>query len=57
MRGSKARRKHGNPAGNPTNENYKARERTSLIGATIYQPALEPTPRGLRLIEALDSIQ
>ena len=33
----------------------KARMRTTLIGVTIYQPDLEPSPLGRRLLEALDS--
>jgi hypothetical protein len=31
----------------------KARTRTTLIGVTIYQPDLEPNPRGRKLLEAL----
>ena len=37
-------------------ESKRARTRTSLIGATIYQPDLEPSAKGRRLPEALDSI-
>jgi hypothetical protein len=30
--------------------------RTSLIGVTIYQPDVEPSAKGRRLLDALDSI-
>jgi hypothetical protein len=33
----------------------KARTRTSLIGVTIYQPDLEPSPIGRKLLAALES--
>jgi hypothetical protein len=33
----------------------RARTRTSLIGMTIYQPDLEPSDIGRRLLVALDS--
>jgi hypothetical protein len=33
----------------------KPRTRTSLVGATIYQPDLKPSPVGQRLLEALES--
>jgi hypothetical protein len=32
-----------------------ARTRTSLVGVTIYQPDLKPTPVGRKLLEALES--
>lgn len=32
-----------------------ARTRTSLIGATIYQPDLKPSSVGRKLLEALES--
>jgi hypothetical protein len=32
-----------------------ARTRTSLVGATIYQPDLKPSPVGQKLLEALES--
>jgi hypothetical protein len=34
----------------------KARTRTSLIGVTIYQADLEPSPRGRKLLEALEHV-
>jgi hypothetical protein len=33
-----------------------ARTRTSLIGVTIYQPDVEPSAQGRRLLDALNSI-
>jgi len=32
----------------------KPRTRTSLVGATIYQPDLKPSPAGRKLLEALE---
>lgn len=31
------------------------RTRTSIVGATIYQPDLKPSPVGQKLLEALES--
>jgi hypothetical protein len=53
---SGSRRKRKNHAGNLPHATNKARTRTSLIGMTIYQPDLEPSPRGRKLLEALDSM-
>jgi len=36
-------------------ESNRAQTRTSLIGVTIYQPDVEPSAKGRRLLEALDS--
>jgi hypothetical protein len=33
----------------------KVRTRTSLVGMTIYQPDVEPSPQGRKLLDALDS--
>jgi hypothetical protein len=33
----------------------RARTRTSLIGVTIYQPDVEPSAQGRRLLDALNS--
>lgn len=30
------------------------RTRTSLVGMTIYQPDIEPSPQGRKLLEALE---
>ena len=48
------RLKRKNSAGNSLHAPKRARVRTSIKGATIYQPDLEPSPRGRRLLEALD---
>jgi hypothetical protein len=32
-----------------------ARTRTSLVGMTIYQPDIEPSPQGRKLLDALES--
>jgi hypothetical protein len=36
-------------------ESTRARTRTSLIGVTIYQPDVEPSAQGRRLLDALNS--
>ena len=51
-----SRRMRKNHAGKLPDAANKARTRTSLIGVTIYQPDLEPSPRGRKLLEALDSM-
>jgi hypothetical protein len=33
----------------------KPRTRTSLFGVTIYQPDIEPSPLGRKLLDALES--
>jgi hypothetical protein len=38
-----------------TSVSKRARTRTSLIGMTIYQPDIEPSPLGRKLLNALDS--
>ena len=35
----------------------RAKVRTSIIGATIFEPDLKPSRRGERLLEALDRLQ
>jgi hypothetical protein len=32
----------------------RARTRTSIVGMTIYQPEVEPSPQGRKLLEALE---
>lgn len=51
---AESHRRRKNSAGNPLHAPKRARVRTSLIGVTIYQPDLEPSPRGRRLLEALE---
>jgi hypothetical protein len=48
--------KRKNHAGKLPHAANKARTRTSLIGVTIYQPDVEPSARGRRLLAALESI-
>jgi hypothetical protein len=38
-----------------THASKKPRTRTSLIGVTIYQPDIESSPLGRKLLDALDS--
>jgi len=38
-----------------TRARMKVRTRTPLIGVTIYQPDLEPSTKGRKLLDALDS--
>jgi hypothetical protein len=49
---ARSRKKHSKGVGT---KSKRARTRTSLIGMTIYQPDLEPSAIGRRLLDALDS--
>jgi hypothetical protein len=55
-RSSASRRKRKPHAGNLPHASTEPHTRTSLIGTTIYLPDIEPSPRGRKLLEALDSI-
>jgi hypothetical protein len=35
----------------------RARTRTSIVGMTIYMPDIEPSARGRKLLEALETIE
>jgi hypothetical protein len=48
-----SRRKRETHAGNLPDASTEPRTRTSLIGMTIYQPDIEPSPRGRKLLEGL----
>ena len=51
-----ARRRRKHTKGVAT-KSKRARTRTSLIGMTIYQPDLEPSARGRRLLDALNGAE
>jgi hypothetical protein len=52
---SSAKNRHGRASGvSRPKKASSTRTRTSLVGMTIYQPDLKPTPVGRKLLEALE---
>jgi hypothetical protein len=53
--GSESRGRRDAHTSGVTHAPKRPRTRTSLIGVTIYQPDVEPSAKGRRLLDALNS--